>query len=186
MNKFNYINYELIGTCPAPWSSQDEGELWLADDYFMTMQRFPLSWNDLVIDDEPETPFNLPIIYPYAMLVFHKIDRHYPRPDPIIVLTLEVSDLSSELRRRVQAEMERTTPEMDCPDNWSPIFFCMFQNHRHYNFGFYDGGLEIDAVRRSFFKKLNSILYFKSQPRRAGVIQDAFGHPATGLEATGY
>lgn len=182
MNKFDYIDYGQMGACPAPWSSMDEGELWLADEYFMTLQKFPYSKNCFTEENEEISPFEMPVIYPYAMLVYHKIDRRYPHPLPIFALTLEVAYLCDELGKILNADLDMEIPDLDRPDDWSPIFFCMFQGNRHYNLGFYNNELGIDAVRESFFKKISSILYLKSRPRKAGRMLNAFGHPETGLE----
>lgn len=181
MARFSYIDYENMVTCPIPWSSKDEGELWLADDYFMTLVRYPQTRDSIVRRTIPALVKQF-IAYPYALLVFHKIDLQYREPLPIFVLTLERSFEGLGLDEDLAETVDEYLDSQGDPDDPVDVFFCMFQNPGHYNFGIYRNKMNVESVREAFFNELNSLLYLKSAPRKAGEMMDAFGHPETGLK----
>lgn len=183
MEDFGYIDYRMA-SCPAPWSSIDEGELWLEENYFMTLQKFPLS--ALALEESeggrPASPFNMPIVYPFALLVYHKIDKDHPKVLPILALTIETTNYGNELSESVISEIDQHVPIRHVLDNRKPpIFFCMFEKDIHSNFGKYKGGMDRDSICDLFFEKLDSILHFANPPEKIGTMADAFGNPQTGV-----
>lgn len=181
MKDFGYIDYEMP-SCPAPWSSIDEGELWLAGDYFMTLQRFPLSYAAAAEYDSSHSPLNMPIIYPYAMLVYHKIDEDYPKVLPILALTIEITNYGNELTEAMVSEIDQIVPlKQILGRRKKPVFFCMFEGDRHINFGIYSDGLNRDTIQDLFFNKLESIIHFGRKAEEAGPMLSAFLNPETGL-----
>lgn len=185
MKDFGYIDYTMA-SCPAPWSSIDEGELWLAGNYFMTLQKFPLSALALSEeeDDIPASPFSMPIVYPYALLVYHKIDRAHPKVLPIFALTIETTNYDNELSASVVSEIDQRIPIKHILDNRKPpVFFCMFEADGRYNFGKYKGGWDRNTIRDLFFAKLASFITFENPPKKLGIMADAFGNPETGVPA---
>ena len=184
MRDFSHIDYNAMKTCPAPWSSVDDGELWLTEDYFMILQKYPLSaMHSSGEDSENASPYSMPIIYPFALLVYHKIDEQHPEPLPFLVITLEISNWSDDAFRDIISEITELSPGMEKPKGLGPLFFCMFKDDTHYNYGPYRGGMDRDSVRNLFFGKLASVLGHNLRVTRAGIMLDAFGNPATGLMA---
>lgn len=181
MKAFDYINYEMA-SCPAPWSSIDEGKLWLAGDYFMTLQKFPLSYAAMEEDDGAPSPFNMPIIYPYALLVYHKIDEAYPKVLPILALTIEITNYGNELTESIVSEIDHIIPlKQILGRGKKPVFFCMFAGDSHINFGIYRDGLNRNTIQDLFFNKLESIIHFQRKAEEAGPMLSAFLNPETGL-----
>lgn len=183
MKDFGYIDYDMA-SCPAPWSSTDEGELWISGNYFMTFQRFPLSALALTEGEgvNPVSPYMMPIVYPFALLVYHKINRIYPKVLPILALTIEITNYGNELSESIVSEINQHIPIKHMLDELRPpVFFCMFDKDKHYNFGKYKGELERNTVRNIFFDKLKSIRNFENPPKKVGIMCDAFGNPETGV-----
>ena len=170
-------------TCPAPWSSVDDGELWLADRYFMILQKYPLSILYSEEGGENASPYSMPIIYPWAMLVYHKIDKDHPDPLPFMVITLEISNWDNEVFQNIARDLALRSPEEGKLTGMGPLFFCMFQGGNHYNFGPHRGGMDRESARSVFFNKLASSLGHDLRVERGGTMLDAFGNPATGLLA---
>lgn len=186
MKDFDYIDYHRLPTCPAPWSSTDAGELWLSGDYFMTLQKYPLSMLALMEnkDNEPVSPYEMAIVYPYALLVYHKIDEEYPKILPIIVITLETSNYGNESWQSIISELDQDDPKNAIFQTGKyPRFFCMFQNGVHYNFGPYLGSIDRDTIRGLFFDKLASLIPFAAPPKKLGNMAAGVGNPLTGLPA---
>lgn len=184
MSKFSPIDYNLMRTCPAPWSSVDDGELWLADRYFMILQKYPLSILCAEGEDaDTASPYSMPIIYPWALLVYHKIDEEHPDPLPFMVITLEISNWDNEVFRDISRKLAEQSPHSEKLQGMGPLFFCMFQNGKHYNFGPHRGGMDRESTRSLFFNKLASSLGHDLRVERGGTMLDAFGNPATGLLA---
>lgn len=182
MEKFEYIDYAMA-SCPAPWSSVDAGELWLTGDYFMTLQKFPLSAL-AITEDAPASPYLMPIIYPYALLVYHKIDKDYPKVLSIFAITIEITNYGSELSDAIAAKIDPHMPIKEIlKGGTAPIFFCMFYAQGRSNFGFYKGELEREPIRDLFFAKLASIIHYDKRSEKIGVMADAFGNPKTGVPA---
>lgn len=181
MEDFAYIDYRMA-SCPVPWSSIDEGELWLAGNYFMTLQKYPLSALALAEDedDSPASPFNMPIIYPYALLVYHKIDKDHPKVLPFLALTIESANYYNDLEESEISEIEPYFPIKFLKQH-NPVFFCMFEHDCHANFGEYKAEMDRDTIRNLFFNKLDSMIHFVNPPEKIGIMADAFGNPKTGI-----
>lgn len=180
---FEPINYANSPSCPAPWSSLDDGETWVAGNYFMTLQRYPLSASAYVRKEEGEdvTPFTMPILYPYAMLVFHKTDKEHPKVLPILVLTIEITNLDDPIFREIAAKLGNKFEEEVLAQTKKPTFFCMFQNGAHLNYGPYSGSEDPKEVTKLFFKKLEAVMEWGLVPQKIGTLRDAVENPKTGL-----
>ncbi|NLV45894.1 MAG: hypothetical protein GXY07_15500 [Candidatus Hydrogenedentes bacterium] len=167
-------------TLPAPWSSIDPGETWVWGDFFLTFQKRPKTISDLAIEMAGErSRFKDLMIYHYAISVFYRYDRnpHGPSKRPIMVITLEQSDKNSFDKMAGIRNLQQPLSE----ENMGPIFFGMFFNDKHHNFGEYVGLLSPQTVKQKFFDTISVYLRLTGQPKFIGTLQQAFGHPETGL-----
>lgn len=167
-------------TLPAPWSSVDPGETWVWGDFFLTFQKRPKTTSDLAIEMAGErSRFKDLMIYHYAISVFYRYDRnpHGPSRRPIMVVALEQSDKNSFEKMAGIQDLQQPPSE----ENMGPIFFGMFFNDKHYNFGEYVDLLSPQTVKQKFFDTISVYLRLTGQPKFIGTLQQAFGHPETGL-----
>lgn len=178
-----YLDYNLMPSCPAPWTSINEGEAWAGGDYFMLFESFPLSWEYMEMKEEGKkvSPYRMPIVYPYAMLVFHKLDKDHPKPKAFLALTIENAVYNLFLPKEQFLELKNDSPGMIDDKGWGPAFFCMFKSSKHMNFGLYNGKMDSKSVLNFFLAKLIEELDINIEVKKIGTIRDAFGSPLTGL-----
>ena len=167
---------------PAPWSSVDSGETWVWGDFFLTFQTKPKSVLDLTMEMQGKKSEFQGIIYHYAMSVFYRIDKnpHGPSHRPIMTIALEQADMSmltkmlgNNAGESLQAKVGSTMP----------LMIGLFTGETRLNLGSYEGDTSAQTVKRKFFEILGQQLGVSGQPRLIGDLEQAHGHPETGLPA---
>ena len=167
--KYELIELQKFPSMAAPWSSQDEGETWIWDCYFGTIQKHPPSIASLIRkkigEQEPQSGC---IIYYYAMTIFYNKDKnpHGRSSRPILSVGIE------------QFQMKEGAKNIHMP-----LKLGIFRSASRSNLGNYNGTLSIDDVRQNFFDVWKSELRLRGEPQKIGRIMDAYGHPRTGWES---
>ncbi|MDO5666668.1 MAG: hypothetical protein Q4G44_02465 [Alcaligenaceae bacterium] len=171
-------------SAPALWSSSDPGELWIWGDYFFTLQKEPKTALDMLSQQMKGQSLETGMTYRYAMNVFYQLDKnpHGPSHRPIMAICLEQSDYDQAMKFFRDGTVTIILPE-NSDANLGPIFLALFTAEMRLNFGEYEGELSHEAVRDAFFQVLSKQLKLSGEPKHAGVMEDAFGHPETGLPA---
>ena len=81
----------------APWSSQDEGETWIWDKFFGTIQKLPQSVADgIMAMTGKENPLPGGMVYHYAMTIFYNKNKNPHGPSSIPVLSIGIEQLQME------------------------------------------------------------------------------------------
>ena len=178
---FALLESVITPTLPALWTSTDAGETWVWGDFFMMLQKEPVTTEESLCEEAGKPAPDKRLFYPYVMTAFYRLDRnpHGPSFRPVVVASLEQSDQNS-----FREFMGKLGAKMRPPDGrkWGVPFLCMFTPDRHVNFGVYPGDLEDrETVRAHFFAMLGEYLGLDGQPRMIGTMADAPGHPETGL-----
>lgn len=151
----------------APWSSQDEGETWIWDKFFGTIQKLPQSVADgIMAMTGKENPLPGGMVYHYAMTIFYNKNKnpHGPSSRPVLSIGIE------------QLQMEGNSMNM-------PIMIGLFKFGSRSNLGNYNGTLNKEDVRQKFFDIWKSELKLRGEPQKIGTMRDAWGHPQTGWES---
>jgi hypothetical protein len=170
-------------TLPAPWSSEDSGETWVWEDFFLTFQKKPKSILDITLEMRGEKAERSGMTYHYAMSVFYRIYRnpHGPSHRPIMTIALEQSDMSTfnEMLGHKASELHLAEGR----DKMGPLVIGLFFGEKRLNLGVYEGGTSSQAVKQRFFEILGRRLGVCGQPKMIGDLVQAHGHPETGLPA---
>lgn len=164
-------------TMAAPWSTTGKGETWVWGDFFVLFQTNPKVLGEVLSKvlkmDEMK---NLALSYPYAATVFYRLDKspHGASSRPVLSVGLEAVDYE-----KVQgvSRQAKSDPELRKP------VIGLFNAGVRMNFGRYGGDLRADLVREVLFEQIERHLPVTGKPRLIGTIDDAHGHPDTGLPA---
>ena len=173
MNKIAECDIFEMPTFPAPWSSEDAGDVFAMDDLLLVLQKAPLSvlaQTHVMNGEEP--PSDIIISYLYAMPVYYKI-RKEKLLKPILAVTLEQSNQLAMLK---YIEDEDFRKEILAGNGKSEPMLCMFVPHRHLNFGPYNGPVNKEAIMELFLKILRDYLELpdNSEPVRIGNVAQVF------------
>jgi len=169
---------------PAPWSSQDAGETWVWGDFFATIQKEPVSIAQCAqVMAGNNAPMMAGMEYPYAMTVFyHKAKNpHGPSSRPIMVIGVEKPNyqmLAAKMGIDL-AELAEATGSAE-----GSLMLGMFKGSSRQNLGSYKGAVTVDNVRKEFFGVMLKELGLSGSPEKIGTIEDAYGHPKTGWQAS--
>jgi len=174
---FDLIELTKFPSMPAPWSSADEGETWIWDDYFVVVQKNPQTMIDVMSAMSGKTAPPSTIEYPYAMTVFYRMDKnpHGSSKRPIMMLTVEKADFSALTAILGNNEFKELSEK-----GKGPLMVGLFTAETRMNLGEFEGAQEFQNIRAHFFKVLRVRLGLASQPRKIGSIKSAYGHPDTG------
>lgn len=178
---FALLNTATTPTLPDLWISTDAGETWVWGDFFMMLQKEPVTVKENLCKEAGLPTPDMGLFYPYVMTAFYRLDRnpHGPSFHPVAVASLEQSDQNS-FRDFMAALGAKTSSSGG--SKWGPPFLCMFTPDRHLNYGRYQGDIDDrETVRAHFFAMLGEYLGLDGQPRMIGTMADAPGHPETGL-----
>ena len=178
---FALLNTAETPTQPALWISTDAGETWVWGDFFMMLQKEPVTVKENLCKEAGLPTPDMGLFYPYVMTALYRLDRnpHGPSFRPVAVATLEQSDQDS-FRDFMAALGAKTSSSGG--GKWGPPFLCMFTPDRHLNYGRYQGDIDDrETVRAHFFAMLGEYLGLDGQPRMIGTMAQAPGHPETGL-----
>jgi hypothetical protein len=161
---------------PALWSSEDAGETWVWGNYFFTFQKAPKTMMGLAMEMQGKNPGPQTMKYYYAMLVFYHVNKNPNGPShlPIKALGLEQvnNDMVSQLLGSEFADIAGDT---------APLMLGMFSGDIRTNLGEYEGNIDKESVRKTFFNILGKSLGLSGNPKMIGNLRDAHGHPETGL-----
>lgn len=180
--------YELLEmltfpSMPLIWASADKGETWVWGDYFFTFQKNPPLVANALAASQGNAPVNPALKYHYAMCVFYRRDRcpHGGSARPIMAIGLEQVDYSKVESMLGKKAARATRAEgLDGPGG---LVLGMFVNNTRYNLGAYDGVLNRTAVQSRFTSILMQEFSFTGKPQKIGTLDDAHGHPLTGMPA---
>lgn len=163
-----------LPTFPAPWLSEDDGDVFMLDDLLLVFQKAPLSLVAQIHKmNGEESQRDMIISYLYAMPVYYKFKNKEDLSKPILAITLEESDQLAMLK---YIEDENTRREILAGKGKSDPMLCMFVPHKHLNFGPYFGSMDREVILELFFKILRDYLDLPRdrEPVRIGGIPQIF------------
>lgn len=176
---FDLIELSKWPTLPAPWSSADLGETWIWGDFFLFFQKKPKTILEISAEMQGKKRNFTAMLYHYAMSVFYRLDRnpHGPSHRPILIASLEQAnmDLLADMFGMDDGQQQTRSSGL------GPLMLCLFTSESHLNFGKYTGDTSPQAVRQAFFELLAQELDVSSPPKMIGTMDQAYGHPETGL-----
>lgn len=168
--------YKLIslGDFPsmaAPWSSQDAGEGWRWGDYYIIIQKKPETVFDVMAKMTNKPDRFEGMVYPYAATVFRdpKTNSYGPSSRPVMVISIEQSDFGA-LAKKMGinlADLEGDASELGA----GALMLGVFTGDVRFNLGSYEGALDLNSVRQTFFSHIQSTYKLAGQPERLGTIE---------------
>jgi len=152
--RFESIFPEKFPTMPLPWTGDDDGELWVWHDYFMTLQHSPKTILDLASSEEFGDEIDKPN-YLYALTVFYRdAATQQTHTDPILIFCLEQDSLA----------------------------LSVFTSRLKANHGTLTHELTLDNVRSTLLSLMAQYINREDQPTRIGIIADAFTSSEIGIK----
>lgn len=153
-------------------------------DYFFTLQKEPQTMVEMLSQRMQGQGLETGMTYFYAMNVFYQLDKnpHGPSHRPIMAIGLEQTNYKKAAELMAN-NIDTSSLLEDIDSELGPIFLGLFTGEMRLNLGEYDGELSKEAARETFFRSLSKQLKLTGEPKYAGVMEDAFGHPETGLPA---
>lgn len=168
--------YKLISlgdfpSMPAPWSSQDAGEGWRWGDYYIIIQKKPETVFDVMskMTNKPDRFEGM--VYPYAATVFRDptTNSYGPSSRPVMVISIEQSDFGA-LAKKMGINLADL--EDDASDLGSgALMLGVFTGDVRFNLGSYEGALDLNSARQTFFSHIQSSYKLAGQPERLGTIE---------------
>ncbi len=138
----------------APFSSIDDGEVWVWDGYFCVLQKKPKTVYEVFKSSFPSDFPPGRMAYHYAMSVLH-ISTSPESSVPILSIGIE---------------------QLISPDYKGMIFLGMFKHNSRCNLGeyCYDESTSVDQVRSKFMELVKNKLKLSGEPELKGTIPDIF------------
>lgn len=179
---FPLISINQFPTVPAIWSSSDPGELWIWGDYFFTLQKEPCTAQQLLAKQLDKEELDSTMLYHYVMTAFYQVHKnpHGPSQRPIMVIGIEQMN-NEKVIQMMGDKLDSATLNDLSASKLGPLYLGLFTGDAHHNLGKYKGELERVMTRETFFQVLAALLGLTGEPKYIGVMQEAFGHPQTGL-----
>ncbi|MCM1129621.1 MAG: hypothetical protein NC211_07445 [Alistipes senegalensis] len=173
---FPLLELTKYPTLPAPWSSADSGETWVWGNFFLTFQKNPKTVFDVTMEMQGKNDRYHGITYRYAISVFYHRNKnpHGPSGRPIMVISLEQANIGA---------MAGILGVQTDSNGMGPLMVGLFTGEARSNLGKYDGETSPQAIRQHLFGILGKQLGISGQPKIIGNLEQAYGHPETGLPA---
>lgn len=161
-------------TMPAPWSSADGGETWVWGDFFLTCQKKPKTVFDVTMEMQGKKDRYQGIAYHYAISVFYHRNKnpHGPSSRPVMVIALEQANIGA-MAGILGVETDS--------NGMGPVMVGLFTGEARTNLGKYNDETSAQAVKQHFFGILGRQLGLAGQPKLIGNLEQAYGHPETGI-----
>ena len=178
---FDLIDLSRWPTLPSPWSSTDEGQTWVWGDFFFTFQKNPPAIIDILNEADGKKREYKGMNYFFSMTAYYRLDKNPMGPShrPIMVIAIEQANLSQ--IRKIMAQRGEQAPLFEGGKEIGPPMIGLFAGEARSNLGHYEDEISAEPVRQTFFKILGDKLGLSGQPRMIGNIDQAHGHPETGL-----
>lgn len=171
---FPLLELTKYPTMPAPWSSADSGETWVWGDFFLTCQKKPKTVFDVTMEMQGKKDRYQGITYHYAISVFYHRNKNPCGPSgrPVMVIALEQANIGA-MAGILGVETDS--------NGMGPMMVGLFTAEARTNLGKYDGETSTQTVKQHFFGILGRQLVLAGQPKLIGNLEQAYGHPETGM-----